>query len=222
MIFSDTIIVQPTRSRIAAILVFLASAAFSQEAPKLAPTELKTPEYSLWVVPTGKPYKSLKKKIAELSKKYNTPDFEPHVTVIGLGNASGASESDVAAKAADLAKIIKPYRIRLKEIGFQDKYFRSFYLTVEQTFEVMDAGNKGRELYIEMFKKAPGDPEYFPHLSLLYGDMAAAAKEKIIADDLGGKRDSDISFKVSGLQLWVTTGKPDNWRFIKEFSLRGR
>ena len=39
--------------------------------------------YSIWLMPDGKCASSVSKIINDISKKYNTPIFKPHVTLIG-------------------------------------------------------------------------------------------------------------------------------------------
>ena len=39
--------------------------------------------YSIWLMPDGKCANSVSKIINDISKKYNTPVFKPHVTLIG-------------------------------------------------------------------------------------------------------------------------------------------
>ena len=39
--------------------------------------------YSIWLMPDGKCASSVSEIINDISKKYNTPIFKPHVTLIG-------------------------------------------------------------------------------------------------------------------------------------------
>lgn len=43
----------------------------------------ETKGYSLWLMPYRKVYYKLKELISQLSKSHSSPDFEPHVTLIG-------------------------------------------------------------------------------------------------------------------------------------------
>jgi 2'-5' RNA ligase len=184
-------------------------------------------EYSVWLVPSGHEHDDLKSLIATLSREHGTPDFEPHVTLVGLGVVDKATDASVARQVEALAKTICPYTIHLQDVGTTDDPFRSLFLKVEQTPQVMAAGRRGLVFYRKVQQKAPSSPDYFPHLSLLYGNLLPADKERIISVDLKGRKLSDISFTVSKLQLWVTSAKiPDwpkswdkNWRLVREFPL---
>jgi 2'-5' RNA ligase len=179
------------------------------------------------VVPSGRDHDHLKKRIAFLSQKYGTPEFEPHVTLIGLGVIAEATDDGVARQVESLAKTICPYKINLQDIGTTDDPFRSLYWTVEQTAQVMAAGRLGLDFYRRVQKREPASPTYFPHLSLLYGNLSPAVKERIISEGLHGRKRPATSFTVSALQLWVTSAKiPDwpktwekNWHLVKEFPL---
>jgi hypothetical protein len=55
-----------------------------------------------------------------------------------------------------------------------------------------------------------------PHLSLLYGNLPASVKERIIAS-LG--RQFELEFKVSSLDLYLIENEPAAWRRLASFGL---
>jgi 2'-5' RNA ligase len=183
-------------------------------------------EYSVWLVPAGPSHDDLKRLITSLSEEYGTPDFEPHVTLVGLGVVPKATDEAIVEDVESLARTICPYGMHLHGVGITDDPFRSLFLKVDQTPEVMSAGRRGLDLYRRIKKQGPSSTAYFPHLSLLYGHLPPAAKKKI-SDDLKVRKRIDISFTVSKLQLWVTSAKiPDwpaswerNWHMVKEFPI---
>ena len=169
----------------------------------------KAKGYSLWVMPTGKVYDRLNDLILQLSRKYDTPYFEPHVTLIGeiLGSKSG-----VISKTAKLASAVPPYRIELGDATYLDKYFQCLLIRAKETAEVMKANSKAREIFSRI-----NDPKYTPHLSLMYGKFPPEKKEKIIAE-IGNK--FRLSFDSDRIHLFYTEGKPKDWCRIREFSLK--
>jgi|GEM_PF-249162 len=205
------------RARLAAAAL---AAGLALAAPSFARDAAAAPrEYSVWLIPSEPARGELRKTIASLSRERGAPAFEPHVTLIGLGAVPGAADADVAARTAELARSLRPFVVELRRVGFGGAYFRSFYLEAEKTPELMRAGRLGLDFYRRVQGREPADPVYFPHLSLLYGDLSNAAKEAIIAADFGGKRERKIRFRVERLQLWATTGKPDGWALIREYRL---
>ena len=75
-----------------------------------------------------------------------------------------------------------------------------------------------REAYAE-FDMNPAPP-YEPHLSLLYGKLDKAAKQKL-AEDAGGKL--DVAFEVHALYLVNSTQSVPvaDWRTLAEHPLAG-
>jgi 2'-5' RNA ligase len=169
----------------------------------------KTKGYSLWLMPIGEVYNKLNNLISELSRKYNTPHFEPHVTLIGevLG-----SEEEIVLKTAQLTSVVRPYRIELGRVEYLNEYFRCLFLRVRETHEVMRANQISRKIF-----GRETDPKYMPHLSLMYGDFAPQIKEEIIAK-IG--KEIFVGFDVESIHLFSTNGEPKDWYRVKEFSLK--
>lgn len=169
---------------------------------------MKAEEYSIWLIPTGEVYHKLSEIISQLSKKYSTLNFEPHVTLIG--NLIGPGEN-LISKTSKLATQLKSFEINLKKADYFDEYFRCLFIRAEKSKEVIEANNIAREV----FNLKP-DPEYMPHLSLMYGDFDSETKERILAD-LG--KEFDLSFEIKSIHLFSTTGEVKDWHRIKEYLL---
>ena len=95
-------------------------------------------------MPSAGVYKKLAHLISQLSQRYSTPNFQPHVTLIG--NLVGP-EGDILSKASQVATLIRPYRIRLTRVGYLDEYFRCLFIRVEETEEVTNANLTAREIF---------------------------------------------------------------------------
>lgn len=170
---------------------------------------LKAKGYSLWLMPTGEVYDRLNTLISQLSRKYNTPDFEPHVTLIGevLGSAD-----EIVSKTAQFATVVQSYRIGVGRVEYLNEYFRCLFLRAKETDEVMRANQEAREIFSQ-----ETDPRYMPHLSLMYGDFPPQTKEEIIAE-IG--KEISVGFDVESIHLFSTNGEPKDWYRVKEFSLK--
>ena len=62
------------------------------------------------------------------------------------------------------------------------------------------------------------DPDFLPHLSLVYGRLDAGAKERIaasVASDLA------TAFEATTLEVWRTEGPVAEWSRRGRFALRG-
>jgi 2'-5' RNA ligase len=157
-------------------------------------------------MPTGEVYARLEKMISDLSKKYSSPRFAPHVTL--LGELTG-SYREIEMRASRLSVNLRPHAIKLTKLEYFDEYFRSLFIRVEETDEIIEANLRAREIF-----NRQRDLKYMPHLSILYGDFPSATKDKIIGK-IG--RECPLSFEVNCLHLVETSGRPESWRTERKF-----
>ena len=201
------------------LLAALLSAALAAGA---AETASKPAEYSFWLVASGKEQAALRKKVAELAKKLGTPAFEPHVTLIGLGVLPEQTDASMTKEGEALAKSLEAVPVRFALLEWQDKFFRCFYYKAAFEGPLMAAGELGRYLHRRLTGREPGDPSYYPHLSLVYADMPAARKEKLVEEEFGGKREQDVRVTLDRLELWDSSASPDKWRRVASWELSAK
>ena len=173
---------------------------------------MKTPKikkscqgYSIWLVPKNSVYTSLSKIISTISKELNSPDFPPHVTLIGKLKP----ERGLIQKAEKLASTIKPLTLRLNQPSVLNEYYRSLFLKVKETNEVTNANQLAQEIFNRQEK-------YFPHLSLMYGDFSTIKKLDIISR----LEKINLEFPVDSIRLYSTTGELKDWYEVAKFSLK--
>ena len=164
---------------------------------------------SLWLMPAGETYRKLEKLILELSRRYSAPRFSPHVTL--LGQVLDPPEV-AAAKTEELASILHPFTVRLTRVDCLDEYFRCLFIRVEESRAVMGANEAARRVF-----NGGGDPEYMPHLSLLYGDFPSDTKRRIIS---GIGENFDIAFEAGEIHLFSTAGPPEDWYRMGVYPLK--
>lgn len=107
---------------------------------------IKGKGYSLWFMPTGSVYDRLVKIISQLSKKYSSPNFEPHVTLLAPIDEPG---EEITSKTSQLVSLIQPYEIKLTTVDYLDEYFRCLFIRAEETKDVM--GANFRSLKVQLF-----------------------------------------------------------------------
>lgn len=161
-------------------------------------------EYSIWLMPKGTVYDRLSEIISGISQEYKVPNFQPHVTLIG--ELKGNEELITRTKL--LASQIHPFTITLKNPCVLNEYFRSLFLKVKGTEEVINANLKAQEIFNRKEK-------YFPHLSLMYGSCSTIEKLNIISN----LEKINLEFQVNNLHLFSTKGHPENWHEIEKFPL---
>ena len=166
--------------------------------------------HSLWLMPSGDAYNRLNSIMAGLSRKHNSPFFEPHITL--MGELQGPKQ-EVISGTARLAEKTGPFTARLGRVGYLNEYFRCLFIQAEKTGELMKANLAARE---EFGRQA--DPEFFPHMSLVYGDFPEKAKQGMIRET--GK-EIDMSLNIESIHIFSTRGGPDRWYRVREFPLIG-
>jgi len=164
--------------------------------------------YSVWLISEGKINEKLSAIISSLSKKYNSPLFEPHVTLIG---GFVGDEKELLHKTEVLSRRIKPFNVKLTRTHQLNEFFRSFFILVEKTPELMNAYREA----INVFGLSE-DPDYMPHVSLIYGDFEPKIKENIVKE-IG--RDFNISFKAEKIHFVFNDERNKKWKRIASFPL---
>jgi 2'-5' RNA ligase len=162
-------------------------------------------KYALWIMPPEGIYRRLKDLIARLGAGYSSPVFEPHITLIG---GLKGPEERLLSKAVELASLLHPFTIDLGHVEYRDEYYRSLFITVGISKELLEAHSSAGRL----FERQAGN-DFMPHLSLMYGDFDETTKEEVVRQT---GRDFNLSFQVESLFLFSTAGIPEEWRNIRE------
>jgi 2'-5' RNA ligase len=167
-----------------------------------------TRSYALWLIPDGEVRRRLAQTIRQLSREYSTPVFAPHIT---LASGIVAPAQEVAAKSAQLAKSLRPLRLRLTRLDFRDEYFRCLFVKVARTSPLVRAHQKAKEVF-----GLRGQRAFLPHVSLVYGDLSIGVKRNI-ALSLG--RRFNLEFEVRRMDVVAIQGPPSRWRRVKSLQL---
>jgi len=96
------------------------------------------------------------------------PKFHPHITLASLPLSVEKNLTDIEASIA--ASLKAPLTIKFSSVDIGSHYFRSVYIAIEPTSEIMNL----HERIHEALQATPRTPS-FPHLSLCYIDDKDAA-----------------------------------------------
>ena len=167
----------------------------------------KSYSYLIWIMPGGVVKRKFSRIINSLSKKYNSPRFVPHVTL--LGSFEGI-ETELIIKAEKYSKLIKPFEVNLTKVACLNEFFRSLFILVKKNKNVIKNHEIGRKLFGMPSKK------YLPHLSLIYGNFDKKTK-KVMIKAIGEKFNS--KFKVNSIYLVRKDEVDTTWTIIKKLKL---
>lgn len=163
--------------------------------------------FSIWIVPSSDIKKQLSEIVGDLSVKYQAPNFEPHMTL--LGDVSLDKET-MLQKSHLLVSQLKPFSASLGEISFSTTYFQSVFVHIKSNAALMNANLKAKEVF-----QVP-NTIFMPHMSLLYGDHPMEEREKIASQItiLG-----NLSFNVEKIIVVPSTKDPSEWKYLAEIPL---
>jgi 2'-5' RNA ligase len=165
---------------------------------------------SLWLMPEREERVRLAALVGRLAARLGTERFAPHVTLLAglLG-----PEADVVARAASLARDLAPLALKLTGVEGRDDPFRCLFVRVESSEALRAAHARAARA----FERDP-DPEFLPHLSLVYGRLEPEPKTSLLRE-LASEAAGEL--QARRLHVWRTQGAVAEWRELAVFPLDG-
>ncbi len=136
-------------------------------------TRSEAPErMSIWLIPCDEHNVLLLKYINELSKKLQSPPFEPHVTLYSgqISRASAKQSLDYAAKHC------RPVTLEAKNIRTEDILTKTLYLSLKKSKDLSYLS----ELFKDYF--LPSSFSLDPHLSLAYKSLPKSIRDSLVRE----------------------------------------
>jgi len=126
--------------------------------------------HSIWLMPSAEDGAFLSSLVADLSGRFGTPLFTPHLTVKGDTDLPMAA---LAGGIAEAAAAVPAFREAVAAIETSDAYFRSFYARFRISAPLA-----------QLKQRLDSDmaDSFMPHVSLLYGPVAPAPKASAAAE----------------------------------------
>ncbi|MFT7538709.1 MAG: 2'-5' RNA ligase [Lysobacterales bacterium] len=163
--------------------------------------------YYFWLSPQTSDLEPLQDIITTLSKKYSTPIFEPHATLV---SGLSGDEQKLLQKISSFSKKQKKLKLLFEDIEYTHGFFTALYIKTSLP-----------EKLTLMHKQAMRDLnpkhqiQYIPHLSLLYGNISSDEKENIIsAFPLTSQE-----ITIDSLKLVKGNADVTQWKIIDEWPL---
>jgi len=131
---------------------------------------MRCDQFSLWYIPSQPYLHTLTQYIQDLSKTWNSAPFTPHVTGFS-GTLNGLSPRDFQELMAQTPS----FTLKCTGLKQSAAFFKTFIMTLEN--------QRVMEVVSQKLQKATGSRvpyHLFPHLSLLYKDMAEAQRESLV------------------------------------------
>ncbi|KAJ3013627.1 UNVERIFIED_CONTAM: hypothetical protein HDU68_000619 [Siphonaria sp. JEL0065] len=170
---------------------------------------------SLWISsPKGSDLDQKLNAIVEhFSKKLGTPKWSPHITLLG---SIVATPEEAVSKIQDAVKHRGPLKITLTDIVTKNLYFQCVMAKAEESQPLLSLNAFLRTVY------PPHQNEpYWPHLSLVYGDLDAETRNSVV-EEIKANKDWDIVgsvINVHVIEVWNTEGPVDGWKLVGQVQL---
>ena len=168
--------------------------------------------FSVWLVPQRKEEKELNKIVKNLAKKYNSPIFIPHLTL--LGNAMISFEA-LKSIVDEVFEDKKPLTIKKTKLNQSEQFFKTVFIE----FELSDIL---KNFFIALSKKTDKSSveNFKPHISLIYKLMPESEKIRIIKSlDVKNNFIVDSAYIVAPKKGDADFLNVEGWRVLYKKSL---
>jgi 2'-5' RNA ligase len=174
--------------------------------------------HSLWMCPSGATKAAYSSIISDMASELGTFEFTPHITLVA---AIMTDVDDVVARTKALASELAPYTFKLDDLSQKDAYFQCVFAKMAATQEVVEANALARTF----FEERQSDPDYIPHMSLVYGDFDQSKKDESILPELQKKlamsSHTTMTIPVDAIEVWSTQGDVKEWYLVETVPLTG-
>lgn len=168
--------------------------------------------YAIWYEPIGDVYTKLSKTIKDLSNKYESPLFVPHITLLPGG--SSLDKETVINKLQNVLKSKQRFITKFASISHSDAEFRCIFIEVEQSPELI---NFSEQIQKEFNGKAVDN--YYPHLTIFYGQYPQNERENIIKS-----LNDDFSepFELNAVKVieYEFNKPPETWKEVASIEVK--
>jgi len=171
----------------------------------------ETGSHSLWLIPERAAFEKLAEVIRLLAEQHGTPAFAPHVTLL---SGLHLPEGEIEKRARTLASKFEPLQLPSGPIEWKPDFFRSLYLRIEPSERLLALFRETKRLFHAR------SPSFFPHLSLLYGQLSPKVKAAA-ASEVKGRCPSAITISALEVVQASSQNPVEAWRRLKAFHLRG-
>ncbi len=162
--------------------------------------------FAIWLLPDTNDTKYLSRIITNLSRKFNSPEFLPHMTIYGLVDARLSVVEDAITNAISN---LNSFTVKKSEINYSDNIWKTIFINIVLNQELESINEKLAQKLGQYVNY-----EFLPHISLIYKKIAESKKVKII-DGLDIKNE----FVVDKVAIQQYSENVNEWKIIRYFKL---
>ncbi|WP_371504878.1 hydrolase [Nitrosopumilus adriaticus] len=161
--------------------------------------------YAVWFVFEKNDTEYFTNIIQELSTKYNSQSFKPHITAYGLVDVDLEKLDKIVTNSIQGQK---SFVIEKSKISYSDVFWKTLFVEFKPNEQLIRINKKLTEP-LEYFSKY----EFIPHASLIYKKMNQDEQQKL-ANSISIKD----HFKVTGMWIQKFHEDIDKWNIVKKYA----
>ncbi|KAK4052130.1 hypothetical protein OIV83_002424 [Microbotryomycetes sp. JL201] len=209
--------------------------------------------YSLWLSPSGDAGQALTSLLSRLSERHATPLFKPHTTLVADSLTPDVQLQELVSKTEQAVQEWKSKRaagqrrpingdggtdsgrltLSFHDVRQGDLFYQCVLAALVRDSDLVDLHQTIRRAYGT--DSNPDAPVYFPHTSLVYGDLTREKKDQIIAElkrggeveDLPEATEDGSKVKIVGQTGYIadeilivnTSGPTSEWDVLARIAL---
>lgn len=160
--------------------------------------------FAIWLLPTKNDTKYLSSIITNLSRKFNSPTFLPHITIYGLVDAPLSIIEDAITTAISN---LSSFTVKKSEINYSDNIWKTIFINIVPNQELKSINEKLAQK-LDQYTNY----EFLPHISLMYKKIARSEKVKVI-DNLHIKNE----FLMDRIAIQQYSDNVHEWKNVRYF-----
>jgi 2'-5' RNA ligase len=137
---------------------------------RVCSSSMKKTATAYWLIPAEPACSFFERTIVDLARRYNAPDFEPHMTIyVGLGRVEAEK---VIAKAISGCRLVQANVLKVCQSG---EFIKTLFVQFAMDGKLQQLN--------EMIRDAAQDSSDYqlkPHLSLLYKNMSILERRQLV------------------------------------------
>ena len=162
--------------------------------------------FVIWLLFDAEDDQYLSDIIRNLSDKYNSEVFIPHITVYGLVDIDFEILDNVVLENT---KEIKSFFVTKNKINFSDNFWKTLFIELKQNQNLYYV-NEILDTHLKLFSNF----EFLPHISLLYTKLTTEEKS-ILSTSINVKK----NFLISKIAILKFSENIHDWKIIKKYNL---
>lgn len=162
--------------------------------------------YAIWLLLDDKDTIYIKDIINELSLKFDSPKFIPHITIYGLVDIDYLTVEKIVRNSISEAT---SFFVRKSELKYSDNFWKSLFIDIKRNKELYLLNMK---LKLELYKF--NKYKFSPHISLMYKNLNKTEKVKIL-QNLKIKN----KFRINKMAILKFLEKISEWKIVQIFHL---